>query len=369
MKNLFVKSSGAICVLAVLFLFSGCSTDNQKSISGEKGTSNPENSSIQNSISDSDLKFGFLADARDPADVLSAIQKTGAGWLRPHVGSFIWGSMEKSQGNIDFSQTDALVKKAQQYNLNLLITIWPYANWQYKDEEDRTRCNVGERDGFSEDLPRYRCNPMDWNAYQKWLSAVVERYDGDGQEDMPGLSKPIKYWEIGNEPDLKSPELTFYKGSSGNYAELLQKSFESVKKADSQAKVLIAGAAGSSPDFEKFWNEVFAIKDIGNYFDIGNVHSISGGNGKDLNVSDYQKWLSGKNIKKPVWVTEAEGKGQSKNADENAKELYNLVKGALLAGAEKIFFTHASLAGAKNQYAPEVIIKEADYYKNIILNK
>ncbi|MFH0969087.1 MAG: hypothetical protein V1804_01120 [Patescibacteria group bacterium] len=366
MKKELVKRDSLIFILAMAFFLVGCAKNNQKNVPEDKEIGSAKNISNQENVANANSKFGFLVDARDPQDVFVAVQKTGAAWLRPHVGSFIWGEIEKSPGNLNFSQTDALVKKAQQYNFNLLITIWPYASWQYQDAGSRSRCDVGEESGFSEDLPRYRCNPTDWNFYQKWLSSAVERYDGDGQDDMPGLAKPIKYWEIGNEPDLKDPGLTFYKGTPQDYAELLQKSFESVKKADSEAKVVIAGAAGTSPDFAKFWNEFFGIKDIGNYFDIGNIHAISGGNRKDLNVSDYQRWLSERNIKKPVWVTEAEGKIKSKNVQDNAKELNDLVDSALKAGAEKIFFTHASLTGAQDRYNPQVIVKEAQYYKNII---
>jgi len=39
--------------------------------------------------------------------------------------------------------------------------------------------------------------------YEKWLTAVVERYDGDGKDDMKGLQFPVLHYEIGNEPDLE----------------------------------------------------------------------------------------------------------------------------------------------------------------------
>ena len=28
------------------------------------------------------------------------------------------------------------------------------------------------------------------------------RYDGDGSNDMPGLTKPIIYWDVMNEPEF-----------------------------------------------------------------------------------------------------------------------------------------------------------------------
>ena len=36
--------------------------------------------------------------------------------------------------------------------------------------------------------------------YQDFVKQLVERYDGDGIDDMPGLKNPIKYWQIDNEP-------------------------------------------------------------------------------------------------------------------------------------------------------------------------
>ncbi|MCK4352117.1 T9SS type A sorting domain-containing protein [candidate division WOR-3 bacterium] len=42
-------------------------------------------------------------------------------------------------------------------------------------------------------------NPNNYWGY--FIYNVVERYDGDGINDMPGLIYPIKYWEIWNEPN------------------------------------------------------------------------------------------------------------------------------------------------------------------------
>ena len=45
--------------------------------------------------------------------------------------------------------------------------------------------------------------------YKTFLLKLVDRYDGDGSNDMPGLTKPIIYWDIMNEPEFKM----FFKGS------------------------------------------------------------------------------------------------------------------------------------------------------------
>jgi hypothetical protein len=43
--------------------------------------------------------------------------------------------------------------------------------------------------------------PADMRAYTDWVEQVVERYDGDGVDDMPGLLRAVVAWEIDNEPD------------------------------------------------------------------------------------------------------------------------------------------------------------------------
>ena len=39
---------------------------------------------------------------------------------------------------------------------------------------------------------------------------MVERYDGDGVDDMPGLEIPVKHWEIDNEPSQGRTHAPFY---------------------------------------------------------------------------------------------------------------------------------------------------------------
>lgn len=73
--------------------------------------------------------------------------------------------------------------------------------------------------------------PSDVAKYQRWVRAVVERYDGDGVDDMPGLETPIKHWQVDNEPPRRRE----------GYVDLVRITSQAVKKADPTAKVLIGG--------------------------------------------------------------------------------------------------------------------------------
>ncbi len=44
--------------------------------------------------------------------------------------------------------------------------------------------------------------PDDMDGYTAWVARVVERYDGDGVDDAPGLPRGVRFWEVDNEPDL-----------------------------------------------------------------------------------------------------------------------------------------------------------------------
>ena len=83
----------------------------------------------------------------------------------------------------------------------------------------------------SEYLEGTTYRPKDPEAYSRWVRAAVERYDGDGENDMPGLRIPVKHWQVDNEPP---------RGRAG-YADLVRVTSRAVKQADPEAKVLVGG--------------------------------------------------------------------------------------------------------------------------------
>lgn len=282
--------------------------------------------------------IGFLTAVPEETQNIKLI---GAAWTRFHPGPFAWGTIERTRGAYDFSHTDEYVAGAQQNNAAILATIWPFAEW---DQKSQPNCKVSVEDQFypgsSGDIfgiPPYRCKPNDIESYKKFLAALVARYDGDGVNDMPGLKIPVKYWEVLNEPEMKSPDLTFFIGSENDYLETLKESYQTIKQACPDCKVLHAGAAGSQPEFLAFWDKLFAAG-AGNYFDVANIHHIGMGDLATLNVKPFKALLDKYDIKKPVWVTEAQF--QNSSADVKAS-----VKGALEAGAEKIFFVSFKVGG------------------------
>ena len=54
------------------------------------------------------------------------------------------------------------------------------------------------------DDPEHKGKPYDMAAYANFIAKLVERYDGDSIDDMPGLTVPIKHWELMNEPEFQT---------------------------------------------------------------------------------------------------------------------------------------------------------------------
>lgn len=285
--------------------------------------------------------FGFLAGGKTGIKPKAAVElKTP--WLRPHPGKAIWGKIEKEKGKFNWQELDKIVKTAQKENLNLLITIWPYAAW------DQNQChkNLKKAKGFEKDLPKKRGAPCNYLAYKNFLKKLVERYDGDGKGDMKGLKYGIKYWEILNEPEMNKGNLIFFQGKADDYLKILKESYKTIKKADKNAKVVVAGMAGMSERSQKFWKRIFSKKG-GKYFDIGNVHCLSC-NVADLNATSYKNLLEKYNIHKPFWITEVQITSyepqqafvsQAKSEEEQAATIIKSYLQAYAAGAEKIFYS------------------------------
>lgn len=254
----------------------------------------------------------------DPAKEATHLSKLAgeknAYWMRGFP--IVWNSIEKEKGKYDWKSVDEGLSGKDDYfsgETYHIAMIWPYANW------DQKACHSGEKYKATGHLKEAGEDiimgaPCDFNAYANFVEKAVERYDGDGEDDMPGLKIPIKYWEIMNEPEMQGgnvggagEDLKFFVGSSQEYLEILKKSYAAIKKADSGSKVAHAGMAGMQQNFQDFWNPIFS-GGAGSYFDIANIHTINTDQFReDMFVTKFKEYLAGFGIVgKPIWVTEVQ---------------------------------------------------------------
>ena len=275
-----------------------------------------------NSLSES--RFGELTEMRD-----EKMRGKDNQWVRPHPGPFIWNHIEKEKGNFTWEDADQYVVYAQEHNQTILATIWPHANWEQKScKRKKARSPFGKR------FTKYLSKPCSMDDYKNFLVKLVDRYDGDGLNDMPGLTKPIKYWDVMNEPEFKM----FFKGSKEDFIEIFNFSSKVIKEKQPDAVIVMAGAAGMFPESKKYWKVV--LPKIKDNFDIANIHHISGPDGqcdKQLWVDEFAALLKSVDVDKPIWLTEAMTCGPPVKAWVNA----------FLNGAELIIDVGVNAPGKK----------------------
>tara|TARA_B100001115_G_scaffold58409_1_gene43269 strand:- start:274 stop:1284 length:1011 start_codon:yes stop_codon:yes gene_type:complete len=247
---------------------------------------------ISINILNAESRFGDLTEMRD-----DRMRGKDNQWVRPHPGPFVWNNIEKEKGIFSWDKADKYVTYAQNHNQKTIATIWPYSNWEQKScKRKKGRSPFGKR------FTKYLSKPCSMENYKTFLLALVDRYDGDGQNDMPGLTKPIIHWEIMNEPEFRM----FFKGTEDEFVEIFNFSSKLIKSKQKDAVIIMAGAAGMFPESKKFWKS--ALPKIKDHFDIANMHHITPPDGKcdkDFWVSEFSELLQTLNIDKPIWVTEA----------------------------------------------------------------
>ena len=269
-------------------------------------------------------RFGELTEIRD-----EKMRGKKGQWVRPHPGPFIWNHIEKEKGNFFWEETDKYVVYAQENNQTILATIWPHANWEQKSCKRKKA-----RSPFRKSFTKYLSKPCSMDDYKTFLLKLVDRYDGDGINDMPGLNKPIKYWDIMNEPEFRM----FFRGSKEDFVETFNFSSKVIKGKQPDAVIVMAGAAGMFPESKKYWKSV--LPKIKDHFDIANIHHISTPDGqcdKQLWVDEFSDLLNSVNVDKPIWLTEAMTCGPPVKAWVNA----------FLNGAELIIDVGVNAPGRK----------------------
>lgn len=349
----------SIATILILFILIGAGCGDEK-----KALTTP----FENS------RFGFMQ-----GNSYGGMSDLGVHWQRPTLEIFSWNLMEPEKGKYDWKLQDDTVRFTQQYNLNLVADIQPYADW------DQKKCRKKLFEEAKPGIPSYgpyRQKPCDMDDYRNFVMRLVERYDGDGLGDMPGLKIPIKHWEVMNEVSDQGPltDNTFI-GTAQEYVEILKATFGAIKKADSRAKILQGGVAELSPGQIGFW-DTFIENGGGKYFDIANIHAVRT-RIRNFYAKEFKKYLAKHNLNRPFWITEAQlnasAIGQEKLTEEEwAKFMIKNFVTAFYYGADKIFYVGLDSSPAdpeawlikdlkrqKPYYAFKTLVRKIDYFTSV----
>ena len=252
--------------------------------------------------------FGVQAwEEIDSSQARSYMRQAGIRWLRTTIN---WAEIEPSPlppSQYNWPTTDGRITTLVQAGFSPILTLSGNPSW--------AAALPGGPVTNIQDL-------------EEFMSALVERYDGDGLDDAPG-SPIVRYWEFYNEPDNTDYGWhCFYAGLGcfGNdpeaYAQELAAIHPAIKAASPDAQLVFGGIAMDNyPLFNpNFLDQVLAAC-TAPCFDIMNFHYYpffrwSGGwetYGRDIigKAAAVRNRLAAYSYSRPLIVTEASWPGAS----------------------------------------------------------
>jgi hypothetical protein len=164
------------------------------------------------------VEYGILGVARE-------YSKTGVKYTKLQDAFAIWGNIEPEQGEYAWGPLDALVLEYQQAGFTgIQMDLTALSPWA---STIPAVLGIAPKDVNTFPKPEFL------DDYAAYVSAVVERYDKDGVDDMPGLLFPIHDYGIEREYS------GYWPGTADEYVQLLRIAYPAIKQADPQARVLL----------------------------------------------------------------------------------------------------------------------------------
>lgn len=112
---------------------------------------------------------------------IGEMQALDAGFTRV---SMAWGNHEGEPGVYGWESLDEIVVPPSQAGLRVVVMIHANSPWG-------SEC---------ESLTKFSAPKKQYLRYfRAFVRKMVERYDGDGVDDAPGLGVPVKYWQVENQ--------------------------------------------------------------------------------------------------------------------------------------------------------------------------
>jgi hypothetical protein len=158
--------------------------------------------------------------------------ESGIGVLRLPV---IWRQIEQAPDSYDWSGLDYYVGNAARVGVEVLPFPYTSPQWAVSGCQGEIGCQNVPPLGSAESR----------EAWQDFLRDLIARYGPNGEfwaanPDIPPL--PFTTYQIWNEP---SSPTYWKKPTAGQYAELVKLSSETIRAADPQARILLAGLFGT----------------------------------------------------------------------------------------------------------------------------
>ncbi len=200
-----------------------------------------------------DYVFVHSAGARDSELIDRVCSQVAIRWV--NLTRLEWKVIERQaplggRHRYDWSDLDRAVRAWQAAGIHIMITMRFESPWATAARSDR---NFVYLQGFARKLAiagaDYLPKPEHLSDLRDYVRNLVERYDGDGHADMPGLLFPVLHYQVGNEYSNE----VFWTGTAAEYGELLREVARSARAACPQVKIILSGVG---------------FKDVYGYYDV-----------------------------------------------------------------------------------------------------
>ncbi|MCR4316281.1 MAG: hypothetical protein NUW37_08035 [Planctomycetes bacterium] len=229
--------------------------------------------------------------------------RSGASWIK--FQNVFWKFIEPNAPRgeahaYDFAVLDQMVKSWQEADAHIQMVLHCNAKWAVRGAqpplsefpEYRNGGLIIGNDAGSLPLEEYL------DDYSAFVTAVVERYDHDGRDDMPGLKAPVLHYEISSEVQ----HIPFWCDGVDEYLKTLELSHKAAKEASPDVKIILSGMhfgnqliglhsltelesrvneiVRGKPEFQRYLAErivqfVSGIFEATEYYDIVEFHSLA----------------------------------------------------------------------------------------------
>ncbi len=162
------------------------------------------------------------------------LRRTGTKLLRVGIG---WDAIEEQPGRYNWRFWDSMVQAAEREGVTLLPYVCYTPKWAAQKKSDF-----------------WREPPRNLDRFGDFMFAIARRYRGK-----------VKAWELWNEPDNRD----YWRGSAKQYATMFAHAARSVRRADSNAVIVMGGL--TQPPTGPFW-KAFVRSGAGAALDGINFH-------------------------------------------------------------------------------------------------
>jgi hypothetical protein len=184
------------------------------------------------------VEFGLATTGLGEAETWAYFKKTipelPIQWLRVH--RIFWDRFEPAPPRDGFAQyrwkwfDEYIIKPLQEIDVKVVLMVHPTSRWA-ADPRRYRRAHSGRK---SANIPP---KPKNMKHWQRALQDLFDRYNYDGKNDMPGLKKPFKHWQIGNE----YYDRNLWDGTVQEYIEVLKAAYVAKKRVDPSIEIILAG--------------------------------------------------------------------------------------------------------------------------------